>query len=117
MGGRRSRDLDLHWAERRLFMGASPNEASAQRVGWLGRLDSNLRMPESKSGALPLGYAPMISDLLARTLPLLPGFASERGISMWPLPTSPGRVLIADRNALSSLAAASSCIIGVRWLR
>jgi hypothetical protein len=74
-------------------------------------------MPESKSGALPLGYAPMISDLLARTLPLLPGFASERGISMWPLPTSPGRVLIADRNALSSLAAASSCIIGVRWLR
>jgi hypothetical protein len=36
---------------------------------------------------------------------------------MWPLPTSPGRVLIADRNALSSLAAASSCIIAVRWLR
>src|SRR5947209_3596674 len=25
----------------------------------LGRKDSNLRMPESKSGALPLGYAPM----------------------------------------------------------
>ena len=25
---------------------------------WLGREDSNLRMPESKSGALPLGYAP-----------------------------------------------------------
>jgi hypothetical protein len=74
-------------------------------------------MPESKSGALPLGYAPMISDLFARTLPLLPGFASEEGISMWPLPTSPGRVLIADRNALSSLAAASSCIIAVRWLR
>jgi hypothetical protein len=73
-------------------------------------------MPESKSGALPLGYAPMISDLLARALPLLPGFASERGISMWPLPASPGRVLIADRNGLSSLAAAA-CIIAVTWLR
>ena len=27
---------------------------------WLGREDSNLRMPESKSGALPLGYAPIL---------------------------------------------------------
>ena len=35
---------------------------------------------------------------------------------MWPLPTSPGRVLIADRNGLSSLAAAA-CIIAVTWLR
>ena len=26
---------------------------------WLGRLDSNQRMPESKSGALPLGDAPI----------------------------------------------------------
>jgi hypothetical protein len=26
---------------------------------WLGREDSNLRMAESKSAALPLGYAPM----------------------------------------------------------
>jgi hypothetical protein len=25
---------------------------------WLGREDSNLRMAESKSAALPLGYAP-----------------------------------------------------------
>ena len=29
------------------------------RTGWLGREDSNLRMAESKSAALPLGYAPM----------------------------------------------------------
>ena len=29
---------------------------AAQR--WLGREDSNLRMAESKSAALPLGYAP-----------------------------------------------------------
>ena len=27
-------------------------------VQWLGREDSNLRMAESKSAALPLGYAP-----------------------------------------------------------
>jgi hypothetical protein len=27
--------------------------------GWLGRLDSNQGMAESKSAALPLGYAPM----------------------------------------------------------
>ena len=26
---------------------------------WLGRLDSNQRMTESKSVALPLGYVPM----------------------------------------------------------
>ena len=29
------------------------------RTGWLGRLDSNQGMAESKSAALPLGYAPM----------------------------------------------------------
>src|SRR5579863_8001100 len=28
-------------------------------LNWLGREDSNLRMAESKSAALPLGYAPM----------------------------------------------------------
>ena len=27
---------------------------------WLGREDSNLRMAESKSAALPLGYAPIM---------------------------------------------------------
>jgi hypothetical protein len=32
----------------------SPNSENA----WLGREDSNLRMAESKSAALPLGYAP-----------------------------------------------------------
>jgi hypothetical protein len=28
-------------------------------VKWLGREDSNLRMPVPKTGALPLGYAPV----------------------------------------------------------
>ncbi len=36
---------------------------------WLGRKDSNLRMPESKSGALPLGDAP--------TGPKLKGFLAD----------------------------------------
>ena len=31
---------------------------SRARTGWLGRQDSNLGMAESKSAALPLGYAP-----------------------------------------------------------
>src|SRR2546423_13461709 len=35
--------------------------ASAQKLGWLGRNESNLRMLESKSSALPLGYAPILS--------------------------------------------------------
>ena len=30
-------------------------------MGWLGRQDSNLGMEESKSSALPLGYAPKIT--------------------------------------------------------
>ena len=36
-------------------MAKSPNSGTA----WLGREDSNLRMAESKSAALPLGYAPI----------------------------------------------------------
>jgi hypothetical protein len=32
---------------------------------WLGREDSNLRMAESKSAALPLGYAPSAARTLA----------------------------------------------------
>ena len=37
---------------------------------WLGRKDSNLRMPLPKSGALPLGYAP-INCLITFSLSLL----------------------------------------------
>ena len=32
--------------------------------GWLGRQDSNLRMPVPKTGALPLGDAPAVSPHL-----------------------------------------------------
>jgi len=41
----------LFWCLRRKF--------SEIRTGWLGREESNLRMGESKSPALPLGYAPV----------------------------------------------------------
>ena len=42
--------------------GAGDGGVDRQRMisGWLGREDSNLRMAESKSAALPLGYAPAI---------------------------------------------------------
>jgi hypothetical protein len=50
----------------------STGEYRDTRTGWLGREDSNLRMPESKSGALPLGYAPIINELKALAPPLLP---------------------------------------------
>lgn len=46
---------------------------------WLGRKDSNLRMPESKSGALPLGYAPVrlgARTITAGTMPGNPAGAS-----------------------------------------
>jgi hypothetical protein len=36
---------------------------------WLGREDSNLRMAESKSAALPLGYAPTDRRLRKRRGP------------------------------------------------
>jgi hypothetical protein len=35
-------------------------------TGWLGRQDSNLGMAESKSAALPLGYAPSGRSLAPR---------------------------------------------------
>jgi hypothetical protein len=38
------------------------NRIKHHQTGWLGRQDSNLGMAESKSAALPLGYAPMPSD-------------------------------------------------------
>src|SRR5213076_2794542 len=53
--------------------------ASSKSVkSWLGRLDSNQGMPESKSGALPLGYAPFINDLRALRPWLLPNLLPKR---------------------------------------
>src|SRR5205823_7143820 len=53
--------------------------ASSKSVkSWLGRLDSNQGMPESKSGALPLGYAPLINDLRALRPWLLPNLLPKR---------------------------------------
>ena len=49
---------------------------------WLGRQDSNLGMAESKSAALPLGYAPK------RVGPYLP--TRDRSIGYAILPNAPG---------------------------
>ena len=48
-------------AEARRMRGSPPRvtKSAHWRNAWLGREDSNLRMAESKSAALPLGYAPM----------------------------------------------------------
>ena len=43
----------------------SQDRLSAQKI-WLGREDSNLRMAESKTGALPLGYAPSAAACIGR---------------------------------------------------
>ena len=61
----------------RCATGGQPSTSRALRArdvdGWLGREGSNLRMPESKSGALPLGDAPTGSrrggHRIARPLP------------------------------------------------
>src|SRR5215471_4757794 len=39
-------------------MKRDPCDQNGPRTVWLGRQDSNLGMAESKSAALPLGYAP-----------------------------------------------------------
>src|ERR1700733_6410902 len=68
--------------------------------GWLGRKDSNLRMPESKSGALPLGDAPRLGKsrfgsrtILARPWPFNDSCARLRhgfaGVCAYPPTCSP----------------------------
>src|SRR5882724_5679442 len=44
-----------------LLFNSKPATRNSKLKRWLGREDSNLRMPVPKTGALPLGYAP-ISD-------------------------------------------------------
>ena len=52
---------DLHGRKGRGMRAFAPVMTKSPISGnaWLGREDSNLRMAESKSAALPLGYAPM----------------------------------------------------------
>jgi hypothetical protein len=62
-GNREYRD-DTHDCKSPLLAGLSASIEgifSEPRTAWLGREDSNLRMGESKSPALPLGDAPMTS--------------------------------------------------------
>ena len=45
-----------------------PKQPGRDRTGWLGRKGSNLRMLESKSSALPLGDAPIVSAVPGRPM-------------------------------------------------
>jgi hypothetical protein len=56
-----------------------------KRRNWLGREGSNLRMAESKSAALPLGYAPMgRSGFSRRKSPATPVYRGRLGNSTGP---------------------------------
>jgi hypothetical protein len=85
------------------------------RTGWLGRLDSNQGMAESKSAALPLGYAPMPRDacLQNRAGPhriaaaIAPGNESLRG------PAG----LVPERRAKATGFSAQACPAAVSALR
>ena len=52
------------------LLGIIPGKNSGDGNGWLGRQDSNLGMAESKSTALPLGYAPTRRTIAAPTPPI-----------------------------------------------
>ncbi len=65
---------------------------------WLGRQDSNLRMPVPKTGALPLGDAPAGGALLAERAgrargQIDPGFSVAKSLASWrsgrKVPSSP----------------------------
>jgi hypothetical protein len=70
-----------------------------QREAWLGREGSNLRMAESKSAALPLGYAPSGSfgngrrTAYPRFPPPPPVYRDGRPISTVDRAKSPSRLL------------------------
>ena len=49
-----ARIAERHWMKKV----AKCHECAAAKLCWLGRQDSNLRMPVPKTGALPLGDAP-----------------------------------------------------------
>src|SRR5215208_4189662 len=47
------------------FQNAGKLNSRQSTIDWLGRVDSNQRMPVPKTGALPLGYAPVSVCLFA----------------------------------------------------
>ena len=65
---------------------------------WLGRLDSNQRMEESKSSALPLGYAPMSRR---QKTPVAQNFTK---IQTWMWPHPPFRSGASDGNRTRHLS-------------
>ena len=63
---------DLHFVLRahraRIILDYALSPKLLDEPHWLGREDSNLRMAESKSAALPLGYAPMRAACCGQTI-------------------------------------------------
>ncbi len=74
------------WPKRRPHL-QNTEIAHRGRTGWLGREDSNLRMAESKSAALPLGYAPMRRRIAAGR----PRAVGQRNIAARPPSINVGR--------------------------
>ena len=64
---------------------------------WLGWLDSNQRMRESKSRALPLGYTPM-KRMEARAGADAPALSHSMGWVMGLEPTTPGTTIRCSAN-------------------
>ena len=64
---------------------------------WLGWLDSNQRMRESKSRALPLGYTPM-KRMEARAGAVAPALSHSMGWVMGLEPTTPGTTIRCSAN-------------------
>ena len=64
---------------------------------WLGWLDSNQRMRESKSRALPLGYTPMCR-IEARAGADAPALSHSMGWVMGLEPTTPGTTIRCSAN-------------------
>ncbi len=99
-------------------------EVSAFGNAWLGREDSNLRMAESKSAALPLGYAPTrreaISGLGGKRADNSSGFSAPQWLSARfcaqdtaPRPSSRGKNVL--RSALEPQTRTPTRSLGPGW--
>ncbi len=77
---------------------------------WLGREDSNLRMAESKSAALPLGDAPLAGgpNRGLRAVPATPGGRiAGQTVAAAPLNRAPPQLHQPGRRTASAAAAAA----------
>jgi hypothetical protein len=64
--------------------GQEPLSPPNPKFNWLGREDSNLRMAESKSAALPLGYAPTRREAVSSLGGKRADHSSSFSMPQWP---------------------------------